>query len=346
MTSHEGTPPRIMVVDDEAIIITQLDELLDGMGYDVVGKAGTGKDAVDLARGLAPGLDLVLMDIVMPGDVDGITACGLIQEELDVPVILLTAYGDDAHVARAKAVRPYGYILKPSQNDQIKAAIEIALEKKSVERGMQAVLAGLKSRAHDRELQLKEIHHRIKNNLNMICGLLSLQAMHMGEAPCVDALRAVRSRVLSIAKVHEALYSSRHLDCIPAGEYFESLTGVIRRSYVFPEGVELDMDCQNLELEPDKLMPLGLILTELLTNALKYAYPEGRKGTIAVRFCEQDRAYELSVADDGVGLPPDVDLEESGTLGLELVHGLVAQVGGTLVLDRAGGTRFTVRIPA
>jgi len=334
-----------MVVDDEAIIITQLEELLDSEGYDVVGKASSGRDAVRLARELSPGLDLVLMDVVMPGDIDGIRACAMIQEELDTPVILLTAYGDDSHIARAKAVRPAGYILKPSQNDQIKAAIEIALEKKFVERGMQTVMTCLKSKAMDRELQLKEIHHRIKNNLNMICGLLSLQAMHVPHKGCVDALNAVRCRVMSIAKIHEALNNSTHMDTINAREYFQSVTEVIRRSYGFPDGVTLVLECEDAELEPDKVMPMGLVLTEVLTNSLKYAFPEGRRGTMSVRFSVLPNVYELVAGDDGVGLPEDLDVQQASSLGLELVYGLVSQVGGTLELNRRGGAQFTVRIP-
>lgn len=336
---------RILVVDDEAVIITQLEEMLVSLGYDVVGKASSGSNAVELAKELAP--DLVLMDVVMPGEIDGITACRHVQEELDIPVILLTAYGDDAHVSRAKAVHPYGYILKPSQNEQIKAAIEIALEKKAMERNLDGVLVGLRTQAEDRELQLKEIHHRIKNNLNMICGLLALQAMHLEESGCSEALKAVRSRVISIAKVHEKLYSSEHIDTIQADEYFESLADSLRRSYVFPDGVELHINSEKLELEPDKLMPVGLIVTEFLTNALKYAFPHGGPGAINLSFRKDPTHYILTVADDGIGLPEDVSLSASKTLGLELVQGLVMQVGGELERDPAHekGTAFTVRIP-
>ncbi|WP_051444962.1 response regulator [Desulfocurvus vexinensis] len=344
MTPPDGGANRILVVDDEAIIITQLEDMLAALGYEVVGKTSSGADAVRLVRELAP--DLVLMDIVMPGAMDGITACATIQEQLDTPVILLTAYGDDSHIAQAKAVRPYGYILKPSQNDQIKAAIEIALEKKAVERDMAGVMAGLRSQAVDRELQLKEIHHRIKSNLNMICGLLALQGMRCESGACADALRAVRGRVLSVAKVHEALSSSRHLDSINARDYFRSLADAVRRAYAVPDALILDLDCPDLELEPDKAMPMGLICTELLTNALRHAFPGGRAGRVRIVLGRAPGVYELAVSDDGVGLPPGLDVRNSGTLGLELVHGLAAQVGGGVELAPGPGAGFLVRIPA
>lgn len=343
MEHGERRQYRILVVDDEAVIITQMEELLVSLGYDVVAKASSGDDAVRLAGELRP--DAVLMDIVMPGKLDGIAACGEIQSKYDIPVILLTAYGDDKHVARAKTVRPYGYILKPSPNDQIKATLEIVLEKKSVERNLDGVLVDLRSQARDRELQLKEIHHRIKNNLNTICGLLSLQAMHMDQPQCQEALQAVRSRVVSIAKVHEKLYNSEHLDSIQVGGYLRSLTDSLIRSYTLPQDVEVMIDCEGVDIEPDKMMPLGLIVTELLTNAVKYAFPDGGPGRIRIGFRRDVGAYVLEFSDDGAGLPVNVDLTNPGSMGLELVGALVQQIGGEMEVQREGGTRFEVQVP-
>lgn len=123
---------RIMVVDDEVVITTQLEEHLTSMGYKVVGRAASGEEAVEMAKRRSP--DLILMDIVMPGAIDGITAAGTIREEFDIPVIFLTAYADDKFVDRAKNVEPLGYILKPFQEKEIKAAIEVALYRRDSER--------------------------------------------------------------------------------------------------------------------------------------------------------------------------------------------------------------------
>lgn len=332
----------ILVVDDEAVIITQLEEMLTALGYNVVGKASSGSDGIRLARELTP--DVVLMDVVMPGEIDGISACGTIQREMDIPVILLTAYGDDTHIARAKSVHPYGYIIKPSQNDQIKAAVEIVIEKKAMERNLDGMMSGLRHKAEDRRLQLKEIHHRIKNNLNMITALLALQSMHSKSVECIEALQAVRSRVLTIAKIHEKLHASDDVDSIACEEYFRSIIGGILRANR-SENVELVLDCADLKLEPDKLMPIGLILNELVSNAVRYAFPGTTAGRVDVMFGRVGHAYELVVADDGCGLPPSLDPETSTTLGLELVRSLVGQVGGIMHLDRDSGTRFKVQFP-
>jgi CheY-like chemotaxis protein len=123
---------KILVVDDEVVITTQLEEHLTAMGYEVVGRAGSGEEAIKLAKRLTP--DLILMDIVMPGEIDGISAAGTIRAELDIPVIFLTAFADDKFVERAKNVEPMGYILKPFKEDEVKAAIEVALYRKASER--------------------------------------------------------------------------------------------------------------------------------------------------------------------------------------------------------------------
>jgi len=122
---------KILVVDDEAIITMQLEERLTIMGYTVVGMAASGEDGVDKARRIRP--DLVLMDIVMPGKMDGIEAAGIITKELDIPVVFVTAYADDSIIEKAKSARPYGYIVKPFNELEVKAAIEVALFRKAAE---------------------------------------------------------------------------------------------------------------------------------------------------------------------------------------------------------------------
>jgi len=123
---------KIMVVDDEAVITTRLEERLTSMGYEVVGKASSAKASISMAKRLRP--DLILMDIVLPGKSDGIDASEKIKAELDIPIIFLTAYANDKFIKRAKKVEPYGYIVKPFQEKEIKAVIEVALHKKDMER--------------------------------------------------------------------------------------------------------------------------------------------------------------------------------------------------------------------
>ncbi len=135
---------KILVVDDEAIIIMHLEEKLTTMGYTVAGMAASGEDAIEMARRILP--DLVLMDIVMPGKLNGIEAAGIISGELDIPVVFITSYADDNIIEKAKQVRPYGYILKPFNELEIKAAIEVALFRKVTERDAEKLIKSEKEK--------------------------------------------------------------------------------------------------------------------------------------------------------------------------------------------------------
>jgi AmiR/NasT family two-component response regulator len=146
---------RIMIVDDEVVITTQLEERLTYMGYEVAGRASSGEAAVEMAKRLSP--DLILMDIVMPGEIDGIDAAETIKAELGIPIIFLTAYADDKFVERAKNVEPFGYILKPFQENEIKAAIEVALFKKDSERQLRESEDQLKKEIIERKSKSKAV---------------------------------------------------------------------------------------------------------------------------------------------------------------------------------------------
>lgn len=146
---------RLIIADDEVIISTQLEEFLKTKGFDIVGIATSGMQAVAMARELMP--DLMLMDIVMPGELDGISAASRINRELKIPVIFLTAYADEEMINRAKHIGPFGYVLKPIQEQQILAAIEIALHKQNMEQKLQEAHDMLEQRVEERtqELRLK-----------------------------------------------------------------------------------------------------------------------------------------------------------------------------------------------
>ncbi|QLA18308.1 response regulator [Desulfolutivibrio sulfoxidireducens] len=334
----------ILVVDDEPIITAQLEDMLGAMGYHVLESAGAGEEAVDFASRLHP--DLVLMDIVMPGRMDGIAACDRIQREFNIPVVLLTAFGDDEHIARAKAAHPYGYILKPYQNCQIKASVEIALEKKRMERALEKTLAAFRAKAEDSELRLREAHHRIKNHLNVVAGLLGLQSEVTSDAACRDLLEMSRHRVLAVAHIHERLSGAdrdRRLDC---REYLCALVERMVRVLTYGRRrPRLVLEIENIVLDSWALAPLGLIANELLSNTVKHAFPGDREGEIRVSLRARDSRAELVVSDNGVGLPQAADAG-SDSLGLELVRGLAAQLDGGLTLERGEpGTRATVFFP-
>ena len=150
---------RILLVDDEIVISMRLEEILTSMGYDVVGVAATGREAIEMAIDCHP--DLILMDIVMPGELDGIDAAAKIRSEIDVPVIFITGHAKDRLIERAKQVSPFGYILKPFQENQIKVAIEIALHKKKMEEQLQKAYHELEGRVKERTSDLEKSNKKL-----------------------------------------------------------------------------------------------------------------------------------------------------------------------------------------
>jgi two-component sensor histidine kinase len=285
------------------------------------------------------------MDVVMPGEMDGIEACGRIQNELDIPVVLLTAYADDAYIGRAKGVEPGAYLLKPCKNDQIRAAVEVALENRRRARIITQMADGYRNLARHRETQIKEIHHRAKNNFVMASNLLNLQSMYVRQGDCRRALRDSGSRISTLAALHERLYRSDNPEGLDAAEYVESVVRALYGAYAPAENISLTTDLEPMELSPEILGPVGLIVTELVTNALKYAFTPGYPGQIMVRFRRAGEAFELLVSDNGVGFPKDFELSASESMGLGLVWDLVYEMGGSVDLESTEGAIFTVRLP-
>lgn len=154
---------RLMLVDDEAIITMQLEERLKFMGYEVVGSASSGEEALNKARCLKP--DLILMDIVMPGKLDGIDASEIIKKELDIPVIFLTGYMNDEFIMRAKKAEPFGYICKPFQEGQVKTAIEIALQRNDIYKVLCEKCDTLEKRDKENTSELLAVKKKLKQEI-------------------------------------------------------------------------------------------------------------------------------------------------------------------------------------
>jgi two-component sensor histidine kinase/integral membrane sensor domain MASE1 len=199
----------------------------------------------------------------------------------------------------------------------------------------------------EKEVLLQEIHHRVKNNLQVVCGLLQLQAGQTQD-PAIRALfKESENRVKTMALVHQTLYES-DLAHIDFGKYAEKLTTALFRSFnVDPRQLTMALDTGGVQVTADVAVPCGLIINELITNALKYAFPESRTGNIRVALTrERDDHLSLMVSDDGIGLPAGIDVRKSTTLGLRLVTSLAGQLGGTIEHRNGVGTRWKVTFRA
>ncbi|OPY25069.1 MAG: sensory histidine kinase AtoS [Methanobacterium sp. PtaU1.Bin242] len=201
----------------------------------------------------------------------------------------------------------------------------------------------LKKSLKDKEMLIKEIHHRVKNNLMIITSLLSLQSQYINDQESRTIFQESENRARSMAMIHEKLYQSGEGKTINFTEYIRSLGMELYRTYALnPSLIKLEMELDDAWLDVDTAIPMGLIFNELITNCLKHAFPDERTGKIWINFKKTDEGYVLMVADDGVGLPEDFDLERSDSFGLKLVNILTKQVEGQLQLDTSKGTSFTI----
>jgi two-component sensor histidine kinase/DNA-binding NarL/FixJ family response regulator len=209
------------------------------------------------------------------------------------------------------------------------------------ERAEEQVRASLR----EKEILLKEIHHRVKNNLQIISTLLDLQSDHILDEQSLRFFRDSQDRIKSMALIHEKLYQTRDFISINFGEYIANLVKYLFSSYVTDPGrIALVLDVAPATLEIDQAIPFGLIVNELVSNSLKYAFPGERRGAITVSLrTKGDDGIELQVKDNGVGLPPGLDIENTDSLGLQLVFMLVRQIGGEIERGYEGGTSFTIR---
>jgi PAS domain S-box-containing protein len=215
----------------------------------------------------------------------------------------------------------------------------------------------LKASLYEKEVLLKEIHHRVKNNMQVICSLLNLQSASISDPKTLELLQEGQNRVASMALVHEQLYESEDLARIDFGDYIQNLAANLLSSYdVSSDAIALKINVDNVLLGVDAAIPCGLIINELVSNSLKYAFPPspqrglrispGNQGEIRIDFhAENDNHLHLTVSDNGVGFPQDLDFQNTETLGLQLVTALTGQLSGTIKLERNMGTKFKITFP-
>jgi PAS domain S-box-containing protein len=216
---------------------------------------------------------------------------------------------------------------------------------------------GLEQRVADRTIELnqslmekttllKEVHHRVKNNLQVICSLLSMQVA-CSDIALTAPLQEAHHRIVAMSLIHERIYQSETLSDLEFGGYIKSLSGHLFQAYCIDASrVRLDLEVETIYLSIDDAIPCGLILNELLSNSLKHAFPGGRQGIIEVslRRIEGDR-FELAVADSGAGLPANFRIEDTKSLGLQIVRSLVRQLGADLKIGKDTGVGFTLICP-
>jgi PAS domain S-box-containing protein len=233
--------------------------------------------------------------------------------------------------------------LNPLETDEgtmiLSAIVDITARKQAED--------AIRSSLREKEVMLKEIHHRVKNNLQIISSLLDLQSAAVTDTRVLQSFQESRHRIRSMALIHEKLYQSPDLAEVDFADYVRSLTAYLVRAYHVSEFlIALKLETEPVRLRIDTAIPCGLILNELVSNAFEHAFPNGQRGEITVRLrAEESGRGSLQVADNGVGLPVGMDWRTTSSLGLRLVHTLAQQLHGELAVETTGGASFQLSFP-
>jgi len=189
---------------------------------------------------------------------------------------------------------------------------------------------------------LKEVHHRVKNNLQVISSILNLQTSRISDENTLNIIRESQDRIKSMSFIHESLYQTTNFSSIKFYDYIDKLSRNLVQTYAYEKNIKLETNLEKVDVSLDQAIPCGLILNELISNALKYAFCDGSGGTLRISLKEKNNEINIKVEDDGVGMPEGFRVENTESLGLQLVQTLIEQLEGTIKLSANGGTKYLI----
>jgi two-component sensor histidine kinase len=342
-TSIISTPRHVLVVDDDNGLRDLIVRSLLRAHFDARG-VGTGDEAITVVKA-CPETVLVLDQNLT--DMTGRDLLARLAEQgINTPFIMMTGQGDERLAVEMMKLGAADYLLKDMDLiELLPAALDSLFRNLETEHRLQQAEHELRQRLAEKEVLLREVHHRVKNNLAIIASLLNLQAAAI-QTPeqAIEAFKKSRDRILAMAMVHQRLYASENCTGIAMQAYLEDLSRQLMLEYGQDGRINLRIESEGILLDVNMATPMGIILNELIANALHYAFPNDRSGNIVVRLVQlDDLTAQLTVADDGIGLPQGCGM--GSTLGFTLVQLLAEQLGGTLDTEVQDGTRFRLRFP-
>lgn len=204
----------------------------------------------------------------------------------------------------------------------------------------------IKQSLAEKEVLLKEVHHRVKNNLQIISSILNLQSSTISDEHTLELLKNSQDRIRSMSLIHELLYQTKDFSTIKFSEYIESIATNLFHSYNQNKNISLDLDLDDIHLDLDMAIPCGLIVNELLTNSLKYAFETEDNGKISIQLKNEGVFVQLSIKDNGKGFPKDIDFRDTASLGMQLVVSLVDQIDGEVILNTDNGSEYKITFKA
>ena len=303
----------------------------------------------DALRNLTLGdVDIVLLDPGLP-DANGLDSVRQVRHIApDVPLVVLTGRDDEEAVAESMLEGAQDYLIKGQvENHALPRALRHAIERFRLLHKQTLTNAELERRVQEKDILLSEIHHRVKNSLQLVSSLIALEAARIHDPAVGEMLQSTQNRVRSMAVIHQTLYQSKDFARVDFKAFLQSFVPTLIQSYsLHPDKISLEVLTAEVQLPIDSAIPCGLIVNELISNAMKHAFPNGRPGTIRIEFKQKSGEHAtLSVEDDGVGIAPDFVFEDSATLGILLVKTLAGQLGGSLTVARTPHTCFTLDFP-
>jgi len=345
------SPLRILLVEDNPDDVQLLREMFSRDrqgGYIVTHLPNIGMTQEHLARAGTSSVDIVLLDLALPdsGGLDLVRRMRKLAPQ--VPLIVLTTGDNDPMVAQAMLEGAQDYLVK-GQIDQraLPRALRYAIERFRLLANTARTNSELQRRIQEKDVLLGEIHHRVKNSLQVVSSLLSLETVRIHDPTVIEMLQSTQNRIRSMALIHQTLYQSNDFARVDFHAFLSSFVPTLIQSYgIHPERINLTFHVAEARMRIDAAIPCGLIVNELTSNALKHAFPDGRCGEVSIDFWhDRDNHATLCVSDDGIGISENADLKQSPTLGMQLVFMLVSQLGGTVSIHRREPTRFEIRFP-
>ena len=341
--------PTLLYIDDDEALARLVDRGLTRLGFRVI-HAASGKHGLERLR--EGGIDVIALDQYMPG-LDGLETLERILAIPNAPpVVFVTAAQDSSIAVTALKAGAADYLTKDIRGDFIpllQVAIDGALRQASIRKARddaEAEVHASRDRyaalAAEREMLLREVNHRVGNSLQIIASLLHLQANSSTEDDVKAALTNAMGRVAAVAQVHRRLYTSHDLKSVLLNQYLDALLEDLRRSAEGNRMSRLTVKAEPVEIDPDRAVAIGIIVNELVMNAVKYAYPDGA-GPIHVDLRAQNDDLLLSIADDGVGLNVKTDPRSTG-MGQRIVSAMASKLDASVERDPDhAGTRIVLR---
>jgi two-component sensor histidine kinase len=341
--------PTLLYIDDDEGLSRLVDRGLTRLGFNVV-HAASGAQGLDrLAQG---GIDVIALDQYMPG-LDGLETLERIMAVPSAPPVVFVSAAQDSSIAvTALKAGAADYLVKDVHGDFIpllQVAVDGALRQARIQKARddaEAEVHASRDRyaalAAEREVLLREVNHRVGNSLQIIASLLHLQANSSTDEDVKAALTNAMGRVAAVAQVHRRLYTSHDLKSVLLNQYLDALLEDLRRSAEGNRMSRLTLKAEAIEIDPDRAVAIGIIVNELVMNAVKYAYPDGA-GPIHVTLNAQDDNLVLSIADDGVGLNVKTDPRSTG-MGQRIVSAMASKLDASVERDPGHvGTRIVLR---